>query len=158
MGFCKLSNLPLSALVQKLKDTFLLWPQDRNIRPPRPIFALLGLSTGPVELLWGKKYQHGACSILHSAVSLSTVIANENECNQLQKSCGFSGLGTCPLGNALKPPTHFIGSARDPSNTNNVQSLLTKADFGPDAWKWNTTYPTTLPCHKSIIHRSIWNQ
>lgn len=80
-----------------------------------------------------KKYQRGNCSTLHSAGSLFAEIANESECSQLPKSCGFSGGGTCPVGSALKPPTHFIGSSKDQQNTNNIQSLLTEADFGPDA-------------------------
>lgn len=159
MDFCKLSNLPLSLSIQRWKTLSCSGLRiDRKSRPPSPTLSLLCLSTGLAELLCRKKHQHGDCSTLHSALSFSTEIANDSKCNQLQKSCGFSGMGTCPLGSALKPPMHFTGSARDPSNTNNIQSLLTRADFGPDAWKWNTTYPTTRPCHKSIIHCTIWNQ
>lgn len=85
-------------------------------------------------LLCRKKYQPGNCSTLHSAVSLFAETANESGCSQPPKSCGFGGVGTCPVESAMKPPTYFIGSSKDQQNTNNIQSLLTKADFGPDAW------------------------
>lgn len=89
MGFHKVSNLPLSPLVQKLKDTERYWKTlscsglriDTNSRPLSPVLPLACLSTGLVELLCRKKRQHGDCSTLHSTMSLSTEIANDRECN-----------------------------------------------------------------------------
>lgn len=72
------------------------------------------------------------------------------------KGCGFCGMGTCPLGSALKPPTHFTCSTKEPSDVNNVQSLLTQAGFWPRHLevKYCISYHPT-PCHKSIAN---WNQ